>query len=170
LTATVSPSVATGTVTFYNGTTSIGSGTLSSGTATVTTTFGAVGTESITATYGGSSTYAASNSNAASVTVTAPAGGASISTPLQVLAPTAKEDANVTLTAAVSSTNATGTVTFYDSSTLHPLGTGTVSAGSATLSTKLSMAGMHRITATYTASGSNGASPTLHVLSFSINR
>lgn len=71
LTATVSPAVATGTVTFYNGSTEINPGTLDAGTATLTTSFAAAGTESLTATYGGSSTYASSTSSAVPVTVTA---------------------------------------------------------------------------------------------------
>lgn len=73
LTATVSPSAATGTVTFYEGGTSIGTGTLSSGTATYAATFSAAGTESITATYGGDSTYSTSTSSAISITVAASA-------------------------------------------------------------------------------------------------
>jgi len=70
LTATVSPSAATGTVTFYDGTTSLGSGTLSSGTATLSVSFSTTGTHSLTAVYGGNSTYATSTSSAVSITVT----------------------------------------------------------------------------------------------------
>jgi hypothetical protein len=70
LTATVSPSAATGTVTFYDGTTSLGTGTLSSGTATLSTSIATAGTYSITAVYAGSSTYATSTSSAVSITVT----------------------------------------------------------------------------------------------------
>ena len=71
LTATVSPTAATGTVTFYDGTTSLGTGTLSSGTATLSTSFSSAGTYSLTATYGGSTEYASSTSSAITVTVTA---------------------------------------------------------------------------------------------------
>ncbi len=71
LTATVSPSAATGTVTFYNDSTSIGTGTLSDGTATLSTTFTTAGAQSLTATYGGSSTYASSTSSTVAVTVSA---------------------------------------------------------------------------------------------------
>jgi hypothetical protein len=81
LTATVSPSAATGTVTFYNSGTSIGTGTLSSGTATYSATFSSAGTESVTATYGGNSTYAQSTSSAISITVAA-ASNASLATPV----------------------------------------------------------------------------------------
>ncbi|MGH9604665.1 MAG: Ig-like domain repeat protein [Terracidiphilus sp.] len=69
LTATVTPSAATGTVTFYNGSISIGTSSLASGTATISPSFTSAGTESLTATYGGSSTYASSTSSAVTVTV-----------------------------------------------------------------------------------------------------
>jgi hypothetical protein len=71
LTATISPTAATGTITFYDGTTSLGTGALSSGTATLATTFTTTGSHSITADYGGSTTYASSNSNSVTITVSA---------------------------------------------------------------------------------------------------
>lgn len=73
LTAAVSPSAATGTVTFYSGSTSLGAGTLSSGTATLTTSFSSAGTYSITATYGGSSSDSSSTSSAVPISVSASA-------------------------------------------------------------------------------------------------
>ncbi len=69
LTASVSPSSATGTVTFYDGPISIGTGTLTSGVTTLTTTVLPVGTHSISAVYGGSSSYATSYSSAVSEVV-----------------------------------------------------------------------------------------------------
>lgn len=74
LTAQVAPSAATGTITFYDGTTSLGTASLSSGLATLATTFSSAETASLTAAYGGDATYAASTSSAVSVAVTA--GGA----------------------------------------------------------------------------------------------
>lgn len=71
LTATVSPSATTGTVTFYDGTTSLGTAMLSSGVATFVTSFSTTGTHVLTAAYGGSTTYAASASAAVDLTVTA---------------------------------------------------------------------------------------------------
>lgn len=71
LTATVSPSAATGAVTFYNGSTALGTANLSSGSATLTISFSTAGTETLTAVYTGSSAYAASTSAAISLTVTA---------------------------------------------------------------------------------------------------
>jgi len=72
LTAEVSPSAATGTLTFYDGTTSIGTGTLASGAAELATTFNTTGAHALTAEYAGSTDYAASTSSTVSVTVTAP--------------------------------------------------------------------------------------------------
>ncbi len=56
-TATVSPSAATGTVTFYDGTNQLGSANLSAGKASLSTSKLSVGTHSITATYAGNSSY-----------------------------------------------------------------------------------------------------------------
>jgi len=69
LTANVTPSAATGTVTFFDGSTQIGTGTLSSGAATLTTTTLPIGTDSITATYAGTTVYATSTSSAVTVTI-----------------------------------------------------------------------------------------------------
>jgi hypothetical protein len=72
LTATVTSALGmpAGTVTFYEGTTSLGSATLnSSGIATLSTANLAVGTDSLTASYSGSTTYSTSTSSALSITV-----------------------------------------------------------------------------------------------------
>ena len=68
-TATVSPSAATGTVTFKDGATTLGTGTLSGGTATFTTSALTAGNHSLTAEYAGDSSYGASTSGALSQTV-----------------------------------------------------------------------------------------------------
>jgi hypothetical protein len=62
LTATLSPSAAAGTVTFFAGATSLGTGTLSAGVATLSTSALATGSHSLTATYNGSTNYAGSTS------------------------------------------------------------------------------------------------------------
>jgi hypothetical protein len=76
LTATVAPMTGvgtpTGTVTFFNGATSLGTGTLnqlSPDTAILSVSFTAGTYSSLTATYGGDSTYATSTSTALSITV-----------------------------------------------------------------------------------------------------
>ncbi len=71
LTATVTPSAATGKVTFYDGTTVLGVATLSSGQATMTTVLLASGSRSLKAHYGGDGTYAGSSSAAVAQTVNA---------------------------------------------------------------------------------------------------
>ena len=68
-TATVTPSAATGTVTFKDGSTTLGTGTLSSGKATYSTSTLAVGSHSIAAVYGGDSNYNGSTSSALTQTV-----------------------------------------------------------------------------------------------------
>ena len=72
LTATVTSSgTPGGTITFYDGSTSLGAGTLSAGVATLSTAALSVGTHSLTAAYGGSSSYSGSTSSALAVTVSA---------------------------------------------------------------------------------------------------
>jgi len=95
LTATVSPSAATGTVTFYNSSVSIGTGTLTSGSAVLSTSFSTTGAQSLTASYGGSSTYASSTSSPVTVTVSAAAASART----QTAAATANSAAAVTTSA-----------------------------------------------------------------------
>jgi hypothetical protein len=80
-TAHVSPSAATGTVTFKDNGTQIGTGTLSGGTATYTTSSLVAASHPITAAYGGDSNYSGSTSstltqavNGASLTITASGG------------------------------------------------------------------------------------------------
>jgi hypothetical protein len=71
LTATVTPSSATGTVTFYDGVTSLGTAAIVSGTATFNTTSLSVGTHSLTAVYGGETNYGTATSSAYSLEVKA---------------------------------------------------------------------------------------------------
>jgi hypothetical protein len=63
------PPGATGTVTFYNGSTALGSGSLISGTATFSSSTLATGSYSITAYYPGDSNYNSNTSSALSLTV-----------------------------------------------------------------------------------------------------
>lgn len=146
LTAAVSPSGATGTVTFYDGTTSLGTGTLSSGAASIAITSLSVGTHTITATYGGSSSYTGSTSSSVTVTITS-ASTTATTTTLDTSLTSITYGSAVTLTATVSPAAATGSVTFYDDST--SLGAVTLSSGSASLSTSSLTTGTHTITATY---------------------
>jgi hypothetical protein len=147
LTATMDPTAATGTITFYNGSTELGTATLSSGSATYTYT-PAAGTYTLKAVYGGDDTYETSTSSTVSLTVTA-VGTTATTTTLTAATDSPVENADVKLTATLSSTAATGTVTFYDSTTATTLGTGTLSSGVTTLTTTFSTTGTHALTATY---------------------
>ena len=156
LTAMVAPSVATGTVTFYSGTTSLGNGTLSGGTATLSTSFSSAQTATITAMYAGDGTYGASTSSALTITLTAVVGTTSSSTSLSVSTTATTVGASITLTAQVTPSAATGTVTFYNGTT--SLGSGSVSNGIATLTTSFSSAQTASLTASYAGDSSYAAS------------
>jgi len=155
LTANISPTAATGTVTFYDDTTSttLGTGTLSSGVATLTTSFTNSSTSAVThvlkATYGGSATYAASTSSTVSISVSAASSLISTTTTLTASSTSTTTGTSVTLTAAVSPTAATGDVSFYDETTSTTLGAGTLSSGQAQLITSFSSSGSHVIEAIY---------------------
>jgi hypothetical protein len=166
-TATVSPSAATGTVTFYNGSTAMGTGTLSGGVATYTTSSLPVGSNSIKATYGGGGGYNASTSLVLTQTVQNVT-----TTTLSSSSNPSTYGNSVTFTATVTPSTATGTVTFYNGST--KLGTGTLSSGKATYSTSTLPAGSDSITADYggdtddTASNSSALSQTVHQASATV--
>ena len=150
-TAAVSPSGASGTVTFYDGTTILGTGSLnSSGQASSSTSTLAAGSHKITASYGGDSNFTASTSAALTQTVNKFATSATVT-----LSPNPSIfGQSVTITAGVTSSAGipTGTVTFYDGATV--FGTGSLNgSGQATLSISSLAAGSHSITASY---GGNG--------------
>lgn len=125
LTAIVSGSSPSGSVTFMDGTTSLGSAALSGGTATFTATFTTSGVHNLTAIYGGDSANGTSTSSVMALSVNQ----ASTTTALTVDANPALEGQSVTLTATVTGVSPTGSVTFYDGST--PLGSVQLVAGSA---------------------------------------
>jgi hypothetical protein len=173
-TATVTPQsgtgVPTGTVTFFDGGTSIGTGTLNvSGVATLITFALVQGTRSVTANYAGDANFSPSVSAAVSVQVN---GGALISTTTTLSGPTtAVSGTSVTYSANVTPASGTakptGTVTFLDGAT--SLGTGTLSAaGVATLSTTALSAGAHTITAKY-GGDANFATSTSSALTITIS-
>ena len=120
-TATVSPNVAGGIVTFLDGTTTLGTATLSAGLASYTSTAFAVGSHSITARYEGNVVYAAATSAAKGVTVNK----ATTTTMLVVSASPITVGQPLTLTATLAPSDSTGIVTFLDGTTT--LGTGTLS-------------------------------------------
>jgi hypothetical protein len=161
-TATITPASAgssqpTGTVAFFSGSTLLGGGTVSNDVATFTTSALPVGTSSITATYGGDSHYAASSSAVDTVTTTQSTTATAVS--FSPASPVLGQD--VTLTAAIAPASTgpaspTGTVEFFDGSTL--VGDGTVSNDSATLTTTALSLGKNSITATYVGDSNYDAS------------
>jgi subtilase family serine protease len=179
-TATVTPSTATGNVSFYdNGSsTALGTATLSSGAATFPTTALPVGSNSVTATYNGDSGDGVSTSaSPADVTVTAADFGftAGALTPASI---PAGQSASATLT--ISPVSGSGTVNFTPSScTGLPAGAtcsftppsvtfggvGGSATTTLTISTLANMApsGPQTITITGTVSGTGGTSHTATV-------
>jgi hypothetical protein len=150
-TATVTSPVTgtpTGTVTFQDGASVLGTGTLSGGTATFTTSGLTGGTHSITAVYSGDANFAGGTSPPLVQTVNKAASSTSV--PASSNNPSIFGSA-VTFTATVKpaagSGTPTGTVTFNDGATV--LGAGTLSGGTATLTTSGLGAGVHSITAIY---------------------
>lgn len=162
-TATVTPSAATGTVTFKDGTTTLGTGTLSSGKATFSTSTLAAGSHSVTAAYGGDTNYNTSTSSALTQTVNK----ANTTVTLASSANPSTYASSVTFTATISPSAATGTVTFKDGTTT--LGTGTLSSGKATFSTSTLTAGSHSITASYGGS-TNYNTSTSSTLTQTVNK
>src|SRR5208282_5067135 len=120
-TARVSPSGATGTVTFMDGTTTLGPGTLSGGTATYTTSTLTGGSHSITGVYSGDSAYNGSTSSPP-LTQTVNKVNSSVALTSNLNPSTYGEV--IMLTATMSPSFATGTVTFMNGTTI--LGTGTI--------------------------------------------
>ena len=153
LTAVVTSSgtaVTLGSVTFYDGSTSLGSANLdSSGKGAWSGSFVTAGTHSLTANYAGNSTYAASSSSAQSLTVTQ----ASVQSALALVASSSSIEQGLPLefVATVSGTGAstpTGTVEFAIGS--RSLTTATVDpSGVANLISTLVPVGNNTITATY---------------------
>ncbi len=163
MTATVTGASPTGTVTFKNGTTTLGTATLSGGVATRAQTFSTAGTASLTAVYGGDTANNTSTSAVVSQTINAKA---STTTSLAASPNPTYANQPVTLTATISSSTATGTVTFKDGTTT--LGTATASGGVATLSKSFTATGARSLTAVYAGDAGN-LSSTSAVTSLTVN-
>jgi hypothetical protein len=140
----------TGSVEFFNGSTSLGTGTLdSTGVATLMTTSLPTGTLSITATYQGDATFAQSTSSAQSVTVAQ----ASSNTTLSASPNPSTSGESVTLTATVTAVTPgggtpSGTVEFLNGAVA--LGTASLDAnGVATLAVTSLPVGTDSLTASY---------------------
>jgi hypothetical protein len=157
--ASVSPSSATGAVMFFDGTAALGSGTLNKGQATFSTATLNSGTHSMTARYGGDSNYSGSTSLALAQVVNA----AKVNTTTTLTSNPLP--GGVALTAKVSPSGATGTVTFLESGAV--IGSASLnqpSVGKAGLTGAL-LPGTHSITASYGGDSTyNGSASTAIVL------
>jgi len=136
---------ATGTVSFFDGTTPLGSATLANGTATLTTSALPAGGLSITASYNGDAGHAGSS---ASLTQQVNGGQSMTMTMLSSSSNYASYGQPVTFTASIMSGGSpTGTVSFYDGTTL--LATVNVSNDAAAYTTSVLLRGSNSITAVY---------------------
>ncbi len=143
LTATVTPSTASGSVQFLNGAAVLGTATIISGQAQFTTTALPVGTNSLTAAYSGDANYVTITSDPIQQTVNKTA------TTLTMAATpsTSIVGQMVTLTVSVSPSTASGSVQFMNGGTV--LGTATVTSGQAQFTTLTLPVGTNSLTATY---------------------
>jgi hypothetical protein len=170
-TAVVQPSagggMATGSVTFLDGATSLGTAAVSNNAAQLSLSSLSVGSHSITAKYSGDGNFTASTSAAITQTVNQ---GTTTTTLGSNLNPAAFGQ-SVVFTASVQpsagGSMATGTVTFLDGAT--SLGVATVSNNAAQLSLSSLSVGSHSITAKYSGDG-NFTSSTSVLLTQSVNR
>jgi len=148
LTASVTPSGATGQVQFRDGATMIGTSALSGGAASFTASNLAAGTHTLTAVYVGDTNFNTSTSNTVNETVTAPSlSPGSSSTTLSVSPNPAVIGQVVTLSATVAPSNALGSVQFLDGAT--SLGQGDLVGGNVTFHVSSFTAGSHTLTARY---------------------
>jgi lysophospholipase L1-like esterase len=143
LTATVTSSSATGSITFKDGSTTLGTATLGHGSGSYTTTTLSVGSHSLTAVYAGNSNYATSTSS----TVTQTVNKASSSTTLASGTNPSTYGNSITLTATISPSTGTGTITFKDGSAT--IGTAPIGHGSGSLAISTLGVGSHSLTAVY---------------------
>ena len=164
-TATVTPTSATGTVTFKDNGSTIGTGTLSNGVATFSTSALVGGSHPITASYGGDTNDSPSTSSTLTQTVNSAGSTTSLTSSLN---PSSYANA-VTITATVTPSTATGTVTFFDANGTLTLGSGTLSNGQTALTLSTMAPGPHSITATYNGDA-NDIPSTSAVLAQTVNR
>ena len=145
---------ALGTMTFRDNGVPVGVIGVEGGNATLTLSALSVGTHSITVQYSGDGAH----DFAASFAVAQVVGKADSSTTLVSSLNPSTADAPVTFSATVAPSTATGTVTFLDGT--HPIGTGDVNGGVATLAVPGLLVGSHSITAAYAGNDRFNASAT----------
>lgn len=152
----------TGTVTFFDGATSLGTASLSSGIASISTTALSEGQHSITAVYGGSSAFLKSTSNPVSISVVSNPAVSLMSTSTTITSSVSQADQGssisltATVTAASGTSSATGQVVF--SVGKQNIGSAPLASGTATLTTSALPVGNDEITASYSGDNTFAAS------------
>jgi hypothetical protein len=147
----------TGSVQFFNGSTSLGSATVINGVAVLTVSNLPAGSSSITANYSGSSNFNASSATAVSQQVNKATATGTITVSNANPFGFQQVTATAMVAGAPGTATPTGTVTFFDSSGMN-LGSSTLTNGAATLSGILPV-GPQSVTAVYSGD-SNFASST----------
>ncbi len=150
--------VTSGTVTFFDGATSLGTGQLLGNTSIhYFTTALAIGSHNITAVYNGDATHNSSTSSILIQVVNASPPATTTATITSSVNPSTVGQ-SVTFTATVTSASGTptGTVTFFNGAT--NIGTGTLTGNTATFTTSALTTGSHNITANYAGNASYAAS------------
>ena len=143
LTATVTSSGATGAMTFKDGGTTIGTATIGHGSGTLVISSLAVGSHSLTAVYGGATNYLTSTSSLLTQIVNRATSTVAL---VSSLNPSISGN-SITLTATVTPSTATGTITFKDGSAA--IGTATLGHASGSYTTTSLAVGSHSLTAVY---------------------
>lgn len=139
--ATVTPATATGTINFADANTFLDAVPVTAGTATYTSDYLSAGSHALTAIYSGDGANASSSSPVATQIVNASPSTTRLSSSLN---PSVYGN-QVEFTATIAPTEATGTVTFLDGSSL--IGSLSFCCGSAIFETSSLAAGSHSITA-----------------------
>ena len=172
LTATVVPSLsgdlASGTVTFFDGSVSLGAVNLSNNVAQITVSNFAAGSHSISASYGGDRNFAGSTSSV----VTEVVNPAATTTVISSSGNPVLAGATVTFTATVSSSIAgaqSGTVGFYFDGSGTAAASVAVSGGAASYSTNALTAGSHTVVAVFASANANFAGSTSSTLTQSVS-
>jgi hypothetical protein len=172
LTATVVPSVsgdlASGTVTFFDGSVSLGAVNLMNNVAQISLSNFAAGSHSITASFGGDRNFAGGTSSV----VTEVVNPAATTTVLSSNGNPILAGASVTFTATVSSSIAgaqSGTVSFYFDGSGTAAANVAVSGGTAGYSTNVLTAGSHTVVAVFASSNANFAGSTSSILTQSVS-
>jgi RHS repeat-associated protein len=146
LTATVTPSDATGTITFKDGNTVLSRVALNAGAAVLLRSFSTAATHNLTAAYGGSTVYGTSTSAVLPQLVTTAPTSVSLNSSFNPV-PVGQ---STVLWASVSPGSATGVITFREGTNL--LGTATLASGVASLTKSFATAGAYSLTAAYAGS------------------